>query len=180
MKATDEDVVRDCLEGGRHAFEELLNRYEKTVFNLALRMAGDRDDARDITQNVFTRVFEGLPGFDFRHRFYSWLYRIAVNESMRFLEQRRRTWPVDESLASGLPGPEECASGRELVVAVQRALHGMNPDHKSVIVLKHYLRLSYREIAEILQIPEKTVKSRLFTARQLLRKTLSGVARSLE
>ncbi len=177
MRGNDEETVRDCLSGDRHAFEDLLDRYEKTVFNLALRMTGDRDDARDVTQNVFTRAFQNLSKFDFRHRFYSWLYRIAINESIRLLESRRQTRPVDDSMPAEEPSPEDRAGEREVVRAVRRALVDLKPDHKSVIVLKHYLRLSYREMALVLEIPEKTVKSRLFTARRLLREALSGVVR---
>lgn len=169
MRPDDESIVRACLRGDRAAFATLLDRHQRAVYNVALRMVNDREDASDITQNVFAKAFENLDRFDFRYRFYSWIYRIAVNESIKLLEQRRPVEPVDERHLSAERSPEEIAGSRELARTVQRALMSLPPDHRTVIVLRHYLQFSYREIGEILEIPEKTVKSRLFTARQRLR-----------
>lgn len=180
MSTKDETLVRACLKGDRSAFGTLLDRYEKTVYNLALRMVHHREDARDITQNVFSKVLEHLPQFDFRHRLYSWIYRIAINECLDVIHRRGRPIPAEASGPSVDPSPEELLESNENSRAVRKALMILRPDHRSVIVLRHYLHHSYREIAEILQIPEKTVRSRLFTARRALGDALAAAGVSRE
>jgi RNA polymerase sigma-70 factor (ECF subfamily) len=175
MSTGDESLVRACLKGDLKAFEKLLDRYEKTIFNVALRMVNDREDASDITQSVFTKAFEKLDSFNFEHRFYSWIYRIAINESIKLLERRRPDRVAGEVPAKGQSTPEEIVSGTELAWTVRAALMGIRADYRTVLVLRHYLQCSYREMGEILQVPEKTVKSRLFTARQSLRDALIGM-----
>ena len=174
MTAEDETLVKACLAGNRQAFDALVSRYEKPIFNAAVRMVNDRDDAIDITQTAFAKAFENLRRFDFRHRFYSWIYRIAINESIDLLGRRKRLEPVDENWSSGDRNPEEAAGGSETARHVQGALMAIQTEQRTIIVLKHYLNCSYREIGEILQISQKTVKSRLFTARQRLREVLSA------
>jgi RNA polymerase sigma-70 factor (ECF subfamily) len=173
MKPDDEILVRRCLEGDSVGFEGLLQRYEKPVFNVALRMVGDRDEARDVTQAVFLKVYRSLTSFDPGQRFFSWVYRIAVNESLNALGRRRVADPLDaDALQSGGRDPAESAEASERCIAVRKALMGLAPDHRAVIVLRHFADCSYAEIARILDLPEKTVKSRLFTARQQLKQGL--------
>jgi len=172
MTGTDEQLVRDCLEGNRGAFATLIEKYEKPIYNLAFRMAQDREDARDLTHTVFLKAYEHLASFNSDHRFYSWLYRIAVNECLNFVERRRPAEPVDDRLEAGGRNPEDAAHGGEICRGVQQALMMLKPDHRAVLVLRHFLDCSYAEMAVVLEIPEKTVKSRLFTARQQLKETL--------
>ena len=173
MKAEDESLVRACRKGNRGAFESLFDRYERPIFNLALRMVHDRDEASDITQTTFAKAWERLGSFDFRHRFYSWLYRIAVNECLDQLARRRPTAALDEGAASELPDPEQAAGEHERSAIVRHALLEISPDHRAVLILKHYLDLSYSEIGTVLDLPERTVRSRLYEARQNLRRCLS-------
>jgi len=172
MQPDDETLVADCLSGDGTAFDMLVGRYEKLVFNVARRMVGDVEDARDIAQTVFMKAFESLNSFDPRFRFRSWLTRITINESLNHRNARRGTEPLDERWASPERGPAELASGAEHSRAVDAALGTLQPEYRAVIVLRHFLECSYREMAAVLQIPEKTVKSRLFTARQLLKEAL--------
>ena len=173
MKPDDEILVRRCLEGDSIGFEGLLQRYEKPVFNVALRMVGDRDEARDVTQAVFFKVFRSLTSFDPGQRFFSWVYRIAVNESLNALGRRRTADPLDAyALQDTRRDPAESAEAAERGIAVRKALMSLAPDHRAVIVLRHFAECSYAEIAQILDLPEKTVKSRLFTARQQLKQGL--------
>lgn len=131
-------------------------------------MVGNREDARDITQTVFLKAYENLGSFDRRHKFFSWVYRIMINESLNHLSRAKRMEPLDESLESRVAGPdEECARNR-LNDSIQSALEELAPDYRQVIVLRHFAQLSYEEMSGVLEIPEKTVKSRLHTARQLL------------
>lgn len=168
----DAELVRRCVRGDRRAFERLVLKYQKPVFNAALRMLRHPEDARDVAQTVFLKAYEHLAEYDPSHRFYSWIYRIALNESINQLNGRKRVSPVPEDEPSDGPGPEQEVdlelSGRR----IQAALMTLGDDYRAVIVLRHFLDCSYEEIAEVLQLPEKTVKSRLFSARQLLRGAL--------
>lgn len=166
-------LVRRCREGDGRAFAVLVGRYEKPVFNAALRMLRNPEDARDVTQTVFLKVFEHLDDYDPSHRFYSWLYRIALNESINALNRRVRSEPIAGDEADERLGAEDEIASEQAGREVQRALMCLKAEYRAVIVLKHFLDLSYEDIGQVLGLPDKTVKSRLFTARQLLRDALS-------
>lgn len=167
----DAELVARCLRGETEAFEPLVERYQRPLFNLAWRMLGDREDARDVVQGAFVKAWEKLPGFDPRYRFFSWMYRIVVNESLNARERRRPTVPLAAGLrAAG--GPEEALRGRERADSLQAALLSLSADDRQVIGLRHFAELSYAEIGEALGLAEKTVKSRLHEARQRLGRVL--------
>jgi RNA polymerase sigma-70 factor, ECF subfamily len=168
----DTTLMEQCIKGNRQAFETLLGRYEKPVYNAAYRMLHSRDDARDVTQTVFLKVYENLDRYDPKYRFFSWIYRIALNESVNVLKKSSRLEALNTETISQTQGPEQQASSEQLREGVQTALMAIKSDYRSVVVLKHFLGCSYTEIGEILDIPEKTVKSRLYTARQLLKEQL--------
>jgi RNA polymerase sigma-70 factor (ECF subfamily) len=171
-KDTDAGLVSACRSGDRKAFAALLGRYEKPVYNAAYRILSDRDDASDVTQTVFVKVMENLGGYRPEFKFYSWIYRIAVNESLNLLHGRQRYSSLDERETSADPSPEQICGNEQLSHGIQEALMTLTPDYRTVIVLKHFLDCSYRDISVILDVPEKTVKSRLFTARQRLKDQL--------
>jgi RNA polymerase sigma-70 factor (ECF subfamily) len=169
----DQTLIRRYLEGDGGAFEPLVDRYQKAVFNVALRMSNDPDDAADITQNVFIKASERLATFDPKYRFFSWIYRIAVNESINFVSAAHR----GESLSGDVPSdgwnPEEVLQAGMISETVEEGLTMLSDDSRVIIILRHFEELSYEEIGYILDLPVKTVKSRLFTARQSLKKILS-------
>jgi RNA polymerase sigma-70 factor (ECF subfamily) len=169
----DNALISRFLGGERNAFEPLVERYQKAVYNVALRMSNDPDDAADITQNVFIKASEKLGSYDPKYRFFSWIYRIAVNESINFVQAAKRGEALPEELASGDGNPEEIAQAGMLSESVEEGLLQLGDDSRIVIVLRHFEELSYDEIGSILDLPVKTVKSRLFTARQALKKILS-------
>lgn len=175
----DGGLVMRCRSGDRRAFAALVVRYEKPVYNAALRMLRNPEDARDVTQTVFLKAYEHLGDYDPHYRFYSWIYRIALNESINALHRRMRLAPISGEEADGEPGPEETLDRQQLGRGIEGALMALKPEYRSVVVLKHLLDCSYEEMSEMLGLPEKTVKSRLFTARQLLREALlaRGMAR---
>jgi RNA polymerase sigma-70 factor (ECF subfamily) len=169
--ATDEQdraLVRRFLEGERDAAGGLVDRYQKRLFNVALRMLGNAQDAEDVTQTVFLNAFLKLRTYDPRYRFFSWIYRMAVNESLNELKRRNRIVTLEDVPVAG-DGADHAA---EVQDRVGKALMQLKPDDRAVVVLKHFLFFSYEEIADVLEIPVKTVKSRLFTARDRLRLTL--------
>jgi RNA polymerase sigma-70 factor (ECF subfamily) len=169
----DHTLIRKFLGGERRAFEPLVERYQKAVYNVALRMSNDPDDAADITQNVFIKASEKLGTYDPKYKFFSWIYRIAVNESINFIEAARRGEALPEGLVSGERDPEEIAEAGMVSESVEQGLLQLADDSRTVIILRHFEELSYEEIGSILELPVKTVKSRLFTARQSLKKVLS-------
>jgi RNA polymerase sigma-70 factor, ECF subfamily len=173
MSPEDADLVRECLEGDAGAFGALVERHQRAIFNAALRMVNDAEDAKDISQTVFLKAYENLATYDPQYKFYSWIYRIALNESINFLNRRNRSEPLDEESKSDGIGPEDSFARLELGRMVQDALMVLTPEYRAVIVLRHFMSCSYEDISQIVQVPEKTVKSRLFTARQQLKDLLS-------
>ena len=169
---TDSILVEQCLRGDRKSFESIVEKYQKTMFNAALRIVNDYDDAQDVTQSSFVKAFENLSSYDPKYKFFSWLYRIGVNESLNFLNQKKDFEGLDDGLISRDKGPEEAYHDLEQREDVREALMCLKIDYRTVVVLKHFQNLSYKEISYILDLPEKTVKARLFTARQLLREVL--------
>lgn len=167
----DRALVREYLEGQRDAAGGLVDRYQKRLFNVALRMLDNAQDAEDVTQTVFFNAFTKLRTYDPRYRFFSWIYRMTVNESLNVIKRRKRTVTLEDEAAIPAPGaaPDH---GTEVQDRVGRALMRLSPDDRAVVVLKHFVSFSYEEIADVLEIPVKTVKSRLFTARERLRITL--------
>lgn len=152
-------------------------RYQRPVFNVALRMLRNRQDALDVAQTAFLKAFEHLGDYDPTFRFYSWLYRIAINESLNTLALRKPRGELDANAADGGPDPDRVAEGDQTLDAIENALMLLSPELRAVLILRHITQLSYEEIAETLRLPEKTVKSRLHSARERLRELLqrSGV-----
>jgi RNA polymerase sigma-70 factor (ECF subfamily) len=169
---SDGALVRRTCGGEPRAFEGLVRRHEKTVFNAALRMLHDREEARDVTQTVFLKVYEHLGEYDPSHKFYSWIYRIALNESIKALQRRKPTAALDFETPDGTAGPDRVFDQRELSDSMAAAIMSLRTEHRAVIVLRHFMDCSYEDMAVILELPEKTVKSRLFTARQALKTAL--------
>ena len=174
-KDRDAALVNDCKRGDRRALAQLVSQYERPVYNAVYRILGNADDAADTTQTVFLKVFEHIGDYDPKFRFFSWIYRISINESLNQVKKRRNQEPLAESQASPWRSPEEHLESKRLCNRVQGALMELNGEYRTVVVLKHMSGCSYQQISEILQIPEKTVKSRLYTARQLMKKSLRAI-----
>ena len=171
-ESSDFHYVKECLRGHSNAFEPLIDKYQKPIFNAALKMLNNYEDAQDVTQSVFVKAFEKLDSFDPKYKFFSWIYRMVINESINFLKKRKWIEELDSSIVTLEKNPEKKLDEIELGERVQTALMKLRMEYRVVIILKHFEDLSYREIGYILDIPEKKVKSRLFTSRQLLRDIL--------
>jgi RNA polymerase sigma-70 factor (ECF subfamily) len=165
----DRALVRRYLGGERAAGEELVNRFHRSVYNVALRMLGNVQDAEDVTQTVFGNAFSALDSYDPKYRFFSWIYRMTFNESLNTLKRRRDVVSIDASFDVAGSDSESSAEAEE---TVGKALMELKPDDRAVVVLRHFVSFSYEEISDVLGIPVKTVKSRLFTARERLRQSL--------
>ena len=169
---TDLEIVNQCLDGNVRAFGVLVDRYQNVLYTAALRMVNDRQDAEDIVQTAFTKAYEKLGNFNAKYKFFSWLYRITINETLNFIKKRKRQEPLLDPVMSTRQSPEDYVGDSERQKNMQQALMQLKPDYRAVILLRHFEHHSYHEISEMLNIPEKTVKSRLFSARQLLREIL--------
>jgi len=165
-------IVEACLAGERKAFEVLVNRYEKKLYNAAYRVLGDAEDAIEATQSAFVKAYERLATFDTSQRFFPWMYRILVNESLNIISHRKRFEELDSKIPVPGRNPEEKYGDQEIGRHLQAAVRELKPDYRIVVALRHYQGFSYGEISDILRVPEKTVKSRLFAARQQLREIL--------
>lgn len=174
----DASLVARCLKGDQGAFELLVTRYERVLFSVALRLVGDYEDARDATQNAFVRAYEHLDSFDPARKFFSWIYRIVVNECLNLRRARHPNEPLaDTFIAPG--GAFDAVAASEAHDRIQAALMALTPEYREVVVLRHFADLSYEEISEALGVPDKTVKSRLFSARKRLGELL-GTREGLE
>lgn len=172
--STDGECVRRCLDGETEAFDDIVRRYQKPVFNAIYHMVNDYEDTRELSQSAFMKAFMHLKSFDQRRPFFSWLYRIAINEAINFLSARRIVEPIAADLASRAAGPEEQMEAKEIGAHLEAAMATLQPDYRAAVVLRHSLGLSYDQAAEIAGIPVKTFKSRLYSARQLLRLQLAA------
>jgi RNA polymerase sigma-70 factor (ECF subfamily) len=160
------DVVR-CLEGDHAAFRNLVDRYHGPFFTFALRVLGNREEASDAVQTAFVKVYENLGTFDRSRRFFSWAYRILVNECLNVRRARRPSEPIDANLAAD-SSPLEDVERKERRRQVQAAILQLPIEYREVIVLHYFSGLAYEDISDTLGVPQKTVKSRLYTARQRL------------
>lgn len=170
--STDNELVRRCLAGQSELFGRLVDRYQSKIYRLALGITGNAEDAMDATQNAFLKAFQHLSTFNPSYRFFSWIYRIGMNEALNLRERSGHSESLAWEPETREADPEDQLAGREVGGEIRRALQRLTPDLRTVIVLRHLEDLSYAEIAEVVGIEVKTVKSRLFSARRELRQIL--------
>jgi RNA polymerase sigma-70 factor, ECF subfamily len=164
----DPGVLRKAQKGDERAFSIILRTYEQPVFNYVLRLTGDRALAEDLTQEVFLRVFQGLPGFSLRSRFTTWLFQVTKNrvlDELRAIERRPRALVALEDIPP-LEVVDAPVERTETIQAVWRAVEDLNPDLKMALLLRDVVGLSYTEIAETLEVTLATVKWRIYKARE--------------
>jgi RNA polymerase sigma-70 factor (ECF subfamily) len=170
-KKDDNELVYEVIHGSISSFEVLVDRYQKTIFNMMFRMVGDYETAKDLTQDVFVKAFEKMGGFNFKFRFFSWIYRIAVNEAINWNRKRPTTESIDRT-ESWLVDKEVPDRIEEKSNLLHLELRKLEADYRVLVLLKYYCNMTYEEIAETTHIPVKKVRSRLFIAREQLRKGL--------
>jgi RNA polymerase sigma-70 factor, ECF subfamily len=167
----DQALLARYRNGDPDAFAEIVIRYQRPIYNAAFWMLRNADDARDIAQVVFMKVIERLDEYDSQYKFFSWIYRIAVNESINLLRRNGREEELDDDIelaGADSANPEAQFSAAERSRHIHQALMSMSTHDRTVLMLRHFSECSYQEIAEILDLDEKTVKSRLFEARHRL------------
>ncbi len=181
---TDQEIVQACLAGDSEAFATLVERYGDRVFNLALRIVGDRDAAADVAQEAFIRAYRALHQYDPSRPFAPWLYRITtnagINQAQRWHAHEQPVDELPERPTSDASNPETIAVSRQELGTVLEAITALPPRYRAALTLRHLYELSYQEVADALGIPLGTVKTHLFRARAALRAELErrGIRRS--
>jgi RNA polymerase sigma-70 factor, ECF subfamily len=183
-ESSDAQLVRRVQKGDKRAFDMLVLKYQHKIVNLVMRYVRDPDQALDITQEAFLKAYRALPRFRGESAFYTWLYRIAVNTAKNYLAAQRRR-PIDVDLDLQDPEqydlqaklkdtdtPEGVTLSRELNLAVQSAIEGLPEDLRTAIVLRELDGMSYEEIAQAMECPVGTVRSRIFRARDAISKKI--------
>lgn len=182
MPSTDEELVARSVGGDLDSFNQLVLRWERPIYALAYRVIGREEDARDVAQETFLRAFRALKGFKGQAKFSSWLYRITLNLCRDWIRRERRTpvvqapEGVDVIELAGETSPsesiEELVSRHELGRAVGKAMSQLPEEQRTAIILKEYHGLTFQEIADLLDCPLSTVKTRLYQGLTVLRKQL--------
>jgi RNA polymerase sigma-70 factor (ECF subfamily) len=170
----DLGVLRKAQRGDERAFSVLVQAYERPVYNYIVRLVGNRDLAEDLTQEVFLRVYQGLPGFSLRSRFTTWLFQVTKNrvlDELRALERRPRAVVALDDIPP-LEVVDQPLERTETIDALWRAVEALSVDLKMALLLRDVVGLSYAEIADALEVTLATVKWRIFKAREEVAETL--------
>ena len=189
MEISEKELIIKAQQGNQAAFEELIYNYDRAVLSIAMKYVRDPDDAKDIYQEVFIRVYRGLKKFEFRSEFSTWLFRITTNVCLTFKTRKKEQMIVSlqeefdedkmdyDNRALQFDGlsPEEETTSRNLGVLISNAVDSLSSRQKITFVLKHYEGYKIREIAEMLNCKEGTVKKYLFDAVNNLKKKLKPV-----
>jgi RNA polymerase sigma-70 factor (ECF subfamily) len=180
VEETELALITQAQVGDRQAFDELVRRHRQGVINVVYRMCGDTHLAEDAAQDAFIRAWQRLASYQPRSPFRNWVYRIATNAALDMLRRDRQSVDVDElPLASPADGPEATLERKQRAERVQQAVLGLPTASRIVLVLREYEGLSYREIADTLDIPTGTVMSRLNYARTRIRESLAAFEEAL-
>ncbi len=183
----DIELVTAVQAGDLVAFQGLVEKYQNRIFSMVYGMTRNREDARDIAQDTFVKAYRNLQSFRLESSFYTWLYRIAMNLTIDHSRRvkRRPTGEFDEEVAQRddagsvaephhIDSPSRALERKELYTHIMDALEHLPADQKQVILLRELEGLSYKEIADLMEIPEGTVMSRLFYARKKMQKLLAS------
>lgn len=184
MSADDYRLITDCRKGRTAAFDELVRRYQDRLYNTLCRLLDNAEDAQDVVQESFLNAYQSLDSFKGDSLFFTWLYRIAVNTAISMKRKQRVVISIDGTVhGDGGPEPLDTSEFGQPTVALERAeqerrvqdaLNRLSPDHRAVLILKDMEGQKYEEIAEIMQVPIGTIRSRLHRARMELREILQA------
>jgi RNA polymerase sigma-70 factor, ECF subfamily len=177
----DQELVNLTLKGDERAFEKLVEKYKKRVYYLAYRMTRDHDSADELAQESFVKAYQALGNFKTGYNFYTWIYRICVNLSINFIKHEKRTVSADllremDLLPEGISELDQLERmiASEQATLARRVLDSLPPEQRVAFVLKTYDNMSYEQMSDVMQCSIGTVMSRLFRARQKLRKALKA------
>jgi len=180
----EKEIIRRVQYGEVAAFEDLVNAYKQKAYYVALGFVGNHEDALDLSQDAFVKAFKAIKTFDLNSPFFPWFYKIIKNHCLNYIKknQRVRNDSLEEleeetfaQFEDDKPTPRDMYEESETRINLWRAIDRLKPDFREIIIMKHFHNLSYKEIAEALNIPIGTVMSRLFNARQELRELMKEI-----
>ena len=191
MSGDDDRLIADCLKGQTAAFGELVRRYQDRLFNTVFRLVDSAEDAQDVVQEAFLHAYQSLDRFKGESQFFTWLYRIAVNSAISLKRKQRIvvSLHLDRERQGGVPEPHDVSELSQPDLALERAdeerriqaaLNRLSPEHRAVLILKDLEDQKYETMAEILQVPIGTIRSRLHRARLELREVLEKTTQKIE
>lgn len=176
----DEELVQLCLQGDRAAFAEIVNRYQKQIYSLAYRLTNNAEDAQDLTQEVFIKLYQVLDKFDGKRNFFSWMYKVATNVCYTALRRKpQQSVPLEKVIefAPIIPQsdsqPEDYTERKEIQRLIQEAVAQLPENYRVPIVLRYVEEMSYQQIAEAMGLPLTTIETRLYRGKSLLQRRLS-------
>ncbi len=183
MTDAENELIKKAQEGDISSFEQLIRKYDAKVLSLTYSMVGNREDAQDLYQEIFLRVYKSLSGFRFNSTFYTWMYRIVVNQCINFRKKRQREQLLSASkddsgidifdrMESKTLTPEEALINSELSELINKAVDKLPEKQRMVFILRHYEGKKIAEIAEIMKCTDGTVKNYLFRTSEKLKKCL--------
>lgn len=175
MPLSDAQIVENILQGDASGFQELVTRYQKPVFSICYRMLRQREEAEDLSQEVFLKAYRYLRQYNHEHKFSSWILKIATNTCIDAIRKKRvDTMPLDEEIKTNQEdvSAEKAFLQEEAHREIESAIAALPPDYRMVVLLYHHHGQSYQQIADNLDIPMSMVKNRLFRARKLLKESL--------
>lgn len=187
QKETDQQLVERVKRGDKRAFDLLVLKYQHKIVGLVSRYVRDQDEVVDVTQEAFIKAYRALPRFRGDSAFYTWLYRIAINTAKNYLVSRSRRPPVtdidvDESefqdnsaVLKDIENPENSLATSQLEAVVFKAIEDLPEELKVAVTLREFEGLSYEEIAEVMECPVGTVRSRIFRAREAIEKKIESL-----
>lgn len=178
LHQTDIEIVKEVLQGRSEAFRELVARYKKAVYSLCYRMAHNHEEAEDLSQELFIKVYQNLDKYDHNYRLSTWILKIASNTTIDSLRKKRvDTLPLDDDIES----KQEMASAESIFFhqdnkrVIEKMIQELPEEYRLLIILYHQQGLSYKEIAEAVNIPMSKVKNRLHRARNILKDELKTI-----
>ncbi|HHX50151.1 MAG TPA: sigma-70 family RNA polymerase sigma factor [Clostridia bacterium] len=181
-KYSDEVLVQKCLDGDRSAFEEIVRRYQKQIYSLAYRLTNHLEDAQDLAQEVFIKLYQVLEKYDAQRPFFPWMYKVATNVCYTSLRRRpANEVPLEKVIEFGpiVPQsqhqPEERYETKEVQLLVQQAIAELPEKYRIPLVLRYLEEFSYRQIAEAMDLPLTTIETRLYRGKALLQKRLDPI-----
>ena len=186
IKQKEFEIIRQAKEGDSNACDQIIRKYKISVYNLIYRMVRNKQEAEDLTQEAFIKVFNSLSSFNEEYAFTTWLYKIATNNCIDFFRKRKlQTYSIDKpikykdsEIQHDIPdpdlNPEKYVLARERSRMIQDAINSLPKKYYIVIKLRHQEEKSYEEISELLHLPLGTIKARIFRAREMLNKILKG------
>ena len=168
----EQKIIEEIISGQSRPYRILVERYQNPVFRVILKIVGDTEDAKELTQDVFVKAYESIWQYKSEYKFFSWIYRIAINNALLFVKRRKKHIKTENMSLKSFQIVDQNDENENRDNLLSRSLQELSGYYQPVIILKYYADLSYTDIAETLGISEKKVKSRLFDARKTLKERL--------